>query len=195
MSEAETPAHLMIHSSSLCYIFADGKLTWRESMAGVGEASAIVGLISTAASLSKAVIDIASKYKVARLQIESFGQEVGILGNILDQLHRLYSKDDLRSDGGVVAVIRDILDQCSGLFAELETYRDTLYSRTRLANNVTILGKTKWVFEEKELEYLRTRVERMKTNMLLMMIMQCVHGRQRYRQRRLLLCNRLTQSS
>ncbi len=35
-------------------------------MAGVGEASAIVELISTAASLSKAVIDIASKYKVAR---------------------------------------------------------------------------------------------------------------------------------
>ena len=149
-------------------------------MAGVGEAGAIVGLISTAASLSKAVIDIASKYKVARLQIESFGQEVGNLGKILDQLHHLYSKDDLRSDGDVISVIVDILDQCSGLFAELEAYRDTLYSTTRSVRNVTFRGKTKWVFEEKELEYLRTRVESMKMNMLLMMTIQCVHGLQRY---------------
>ena len=152
-------------------------------MAGVGEASAIVGLISTAASLSKAVIDIASKYKVARLQIESFGQEVGNLGNVLGQLHRLYSKDDLRSDGGVISVTVDILDQCSGLFAELETYRDALYGRTGSLRNITFLRKTKWVFEEKKkLEYLRTRVESMKMDMLLTMTTQCVDGLQRYRQ-------------
>ena len=151
-------------------------------MAGVGETGAIVGLISTAASLSKAVIDIASKYRVARLQIASFGQEVGILGQVLDQLHRLYSKDDLRSDGGVMSVTVDILDQCGGLFAELETYRDALYSRTGPVRNITSPRKTKWVFEEKKLEYLRTRVESMKINMLLMMTMQCVHGQQRYQQ-------------
>ena len=145
-------------------------------MAGVGEAGAIVGLISTAVSLSKAVIDIASKYNVAKLQIEFFGKEVGILGHILDQLHRLYSKDDLRSDGGVISVTVDILEQCRGLFAELETYRDTLYSRTGPMRKVAFLGKTKWVFEDKEFEYLRTRVESMKTNMLLMMTMQCVHS-------------------
>ena len=79
-------------------------------------------------------------------------------------------------------MIVDISDQCSGLFAELETYRDALYSRTGSVRNVTFLGKAKWVFEAKELEYLRTRVESMKLNMLLMMIMQCVHGLQRYRQ-------------
>ena len=145
-------------------------------MAGVGEAAAIVGLISTAASLSKAVIDVASKYKVARLHIESFGQEVGNLGNILGQLHRLYSKDDLRPDGGVVSVTVDILDQCSGLFIELETYRDALYSGSGSARKITFRGKTKWVIEVKELEYLRTRMESMKLNMLLMMTMQCVHG-------------------
>lgn len=78
-------------------------------MAGVGEVGAIAGLISTAASLSKAVIDIASKYKVARLQIESFGQEVGNLGKILGQLHHLYIKDDLRSDRDVISVIVHIL--------------------------------------------------------------------------------------
>lgn len=145
-------------------------------MAGVGEAAAIVGLSSTAASLSKAVVGIASKYKVARLQIESFGREVGNLGNILGQLHLLYREDDLRSDEGVISVTVDILDQCSGLFAALETYRDTLYSGRGSVRKVRFRGKTKWVFEEKELEYLRTRVESMKLNMLLMMTMQCVHG-------------------
>ena len=150
-------------------------------MAGVGEAGAIVGLISTAASLSKAVVDIASKYKAARLQIEFFGKEVGILGHVLDQLHRLYNKDDLWSDGGVISLTTDILNQCSGLFADLETYRDTLYSRTGSVRIVKLRGKTKWVFEERQLEYLRTRVESMKMNMLLMMTMQCVYGLQRYR--------------
>ena len=67
-------------------------------MAGVGEASAIVSLIGTAATLSKAVVDIASKYKNARKQIESFGREIGILGNILDQLHRLHEKDHMEAD-------------------------------------------------------------------------------------------------
>ena len=151
-------------------------------MAIVGEAGAIVGLISTAASLSKAVIDIASKYKVARLQIESFGQEVGILGQVLDQLHRLYSKNDIRSDGGVKSATVAILDQCIDFFTDLEKYRNALCSRTGSVRNVGFFGKTKWVFQEKELEYLRTRVESMKLNMLLIMIMQCAHGLQRYRQ-------------
>ena len=51
-------------------------------MAGVGEAAAIVSLVGTAATLSKAVVDIASKYKNARKQIEFFGREVGVLGNV-----------------------------------------------------------------------------------------------------------------
>ena len=151
-------------------------------MAGVGEAGAIVGLVSTAASLSKAVIDIVSKYKAARLQIDFFGKEVGSLGHVLDQLHRLCSKD----------LTADILDQCSGLFADLETYRDTLFSRTGSVRTVKLRGKTKWVFEERQLDYLRTRVESMKMNMLLMMTMQCVHGLHRYWQRMLLLYHKLT---
>lgn len=67
-------------------------------MAGVGEVSAIVGLIATAAQLSKAVVDIAGKYKDARKQIESFGLEVAILGNVLDQMYRLLGRDHLEQD-------------------------------------------------------------------------------------------------
>ena len=78
-------------------------------MSVLGEVSAIVGLIATAAQLSKAVIDIASKFKNARKQIEYFGQEVAILGSTLEQLERFYSADDLQCDAGVYAVTRDIL--------------------------------------------------------------------------------------
>ena len=67
-------------------------------MAGVGQASAIVGLVATAAQLSKAVIDIAVKYKDARKRIESFGHEVAILGNIVDQMYCLLGRDHLERD-------------------------------------------------------------------------------------------------
>ena len=58
-------------------------------MAGVGEASAIVGLITTAATLSKTVFDIASRYKQARKEIESFARELQTLGDLLDQFTRV----------------------------------------------------------------------------------------------------------
>ncbi|MCJ1456294.1 hypothetical protein MMC28_006654 [Mycoblastus sanguinarius] len=61
--------------------------------AGCGEVATIVGFINNAAQLSKAIIDIAGKYKAAKLQIESFGRELGILGKILDQLNRLAAND------------------------------------------------------------------------------------------------------
>ena len=148
-------------------------------MAGVGEASAIVGLIATAAQLSKAVIDIAGKYKDARKQIESFGHEVAILGNILDQMYRLLGTDHLERDIEVYSVMVNIVNQCSDFFSELDVYKDALYSRQGSVRNITLRGKTKWMFKAADLEYLRARLESMKTNMLLMMTMQCMHGSDR----------------
>ena len=149
-------------------------------MAGVGEVSAIVTLIGTAAQLSKAVIDIASKYKDARKQIESFGHEVAILGTILDQMYRLLGRDHLERDIEIYSVLATIVNQCSDFFSELEVYKDALYSRQGSLRNLSLRGKTKWVFEAAELEYLRARVESMKTNMLLMMTMQCMDSSDRY---------------
>ena len=148
-------------------------------MAGVGEASAIVALIGTAATLSKAVVDIASKYKNAGKQIESFGREVGILGNVLDQLHRLHEKDHMEADDGVHSVTMTILGQCAELFSELDTYKDALYSRPGSVRSLTFRGKTKWVFTAAELDYIRTKLESVKTNLLLMMTMQCMHNSDR----------------
>lgn len=149
-------------------------------MAGVGEASAIVGLVATAAQLSKAVIDIAGKYKDAKKQIESFGHEVAILGNILDQMYRLLGRDHLERDAEVYSILATIVDQCGEFFSELDVYKDTLYSRQGSMRNLTLRGKTKWVFEAAELEYLRARLESMKTSMLLMMTMQCMHSSDRF---------------
>ena len=148
-------------------------------MAGVGEGSAIVALIGTAATLSKAVIDIASKYKNARKQIESFGREVGVLGNVLNQLHRLQEKDYMEADDGIRSVIMTILGQCAELFTELDTYKDALYSRPGSVRGLTFRGQTKWVFTAVELDYLRARLESVKTNTLLMMTMQCIHNSDR----------------
>ena len=149
-------------------------------MAGVGEASAIVGLIATAAQLSKAVIGIAGKYKDARKQIESLGHEVAVLGNVLDQMYRLLRRDHLERDIEVYSLMATIVNQCSEFFSELDVYKDTLYSRQSSGRSLTFRGKAKWVFEAADLEYLRARLESMKTNLLLMMTMQCMHSSDRY---------------
>lgn len=149
-------------------------------MAGVGEASAIVGLIATGAKLSKAIIDIAGQYKAAKKQIEHFGSEIANLASILDQLQRLYGSGQRDVDASVQSVMLSLVDQCSNLFAELEQYKNTLYSNSRSNVTISIRGKAKWVLQTTEVQYLRTRVESMKTNILLMMTMHCVHKLQRY---------------
>ena len=105
-------------------------------MAGVGEASAIVGLIATAAQLSKAVMDIAVKYKDARKQIELLGHEVAIFGNILDQMYHLFSGDHLERDIEVYSVLVTIVNQCSEFFSELDVYKDSLYGRQASVQNI-----------------------------------------------------------
>lgn len=149
-------------------------------MAGVGEASAIVGLITVAAQLSKAVIDIAGRYKNAKAQIESFGCEVGILGDILEQFHRLLSKAGPRIDGSAHTVTVSIVNQCTNLFSELDVYRDSLYSRPGSVRNLAFNGKGKWLFQASELRYLRARVDSMKINMSLMMTLESCSSLRRY---------------
>ncbi len=149
-------------------------------MAGVGEAAAIVGLIGTAAKLSKAVIDVASKYKDARQQIESFGREVGFLGRTLDQLYRLFLRDQGRMSLEIRMLTGDILDECSNFFSQLDAFNEELYGKAGTAVPAGLRGKTKWVFDSKDLDYLRARVDSMKVNILLMMTLQSAHGSERY---------------
>ncbi|KAL9608907.1 MAG: hypothetical protein Q9167_006288 [Letrouitia subvulpina] len=149
-------------------------------MAGVGEVSAVVGLAAVATQLSKAVIDVASKYKAAAAQIESFGNEVRVLGGIISQLSRLLNKNAYKSnDAGLESVICSVLDQCKALFGELETYKENLYGSLESPRRASFRARAQWVFQATELQYLRARVDSMKINMLLMMTLQMSQNKER----------------
>ena len=151
-------------------------------MAGVGEASAIVNLITIAPQLSKAVIEAASNYHHARPQIESFGREVYMLGEILGQLRDVLFPDTNKShlEPGVKTLLSQILDECSGMFSQLNGFSDRLRAKPNTLQSVNRRGKLKWVLGDKtELEYLRARVDSMKINILLMMTLQSVHNHKR----------------
>ena len=146
-------------------------------MAGVSEASAIIGLAATAAHLSHVIIEIGHKYKNAQAQIESFGRELGILSKILDQLRRLLSKDASSLDMSFHVLTTEIIDECGDMFTQLNTFKEKLYTAPT-SQNPSWKGKTKWVFEAAELDYLRARVDSMKVNLLLMMTFQTLNGQQ-----------------
>ena len=138
-------------------------------MAGVGEASAIVGLIATAAQLSKTVYDIASKYNNAKKEIQSFGRDVGILDQILDQFDRIFGRDLAKAEPGSRSLILDIVHQSQDLFTELEKFRDALFIKVGGSRSLGRLGRVRWAFQASELQYLQARVDSMKVNLLLMM--------------------------
>ena len=142
-------------------------------MSGVGEASAIVSLISTAAIISQAVISIASKYKDAKDQIQAFGREVAILGKVLDQLHRRLGNPLWTVDGDMQLLTEQVVEECTNIFTQLDAFKDNLYSKqaTVEPGRVTLKGSTKWVFKSTELDFLKARVDSMKINLVLMMVM------------------------
>lgn len=161
-------------------------------MAGVGEASAIVTLIGIAPQISKAVISAASNYKNARGQIESFGREVCMLGDILGELKDVLFIDNNNSSSsnatkghlelGVKTLLSQILGECNEMFSQLNAFSDKLHAKPNAlqTRSVNRRGKMKWVLGDKtELEYLRARVDSMKINILLMMTLQSVHTHQR----------------
>ena len=151
-------------------------------MAGVGEVSAVVGLVATSTKLAKSITDIAIKYKHARSQIESFAFEVQTLGEVLNQLHRLLQQRASDIDGEVYRVITNVLDQCNALFSEVDSFKEGLYSTAASADasKLTFRGKTKWVFEAAELQVLQARIVSTKVNLLLMMTLQCLQNNTRF---------------
>ena len=150
-------------------------------MAGVEEASAIVALIAIAPQISKAVISAASNYKHARNQIESFGREVSVFGGVLGQLRDVLFTDNDQLEAGVKALLSQILEECGGMFTQLNSFSDKLHAKPNALQGVSRRGKMKWVLGDKtELEYLRARVDSMKINILLMMTLQAVQNHKRY---------------
>lgn len=142
-------------------------------MAGVGEVSAIVSLVSTAATISQAIFSIAIKYKDAKDQIQAFGREVAILGKVLEQLHRRLGNPLWPVDEDVQLLTEQVVEECISIFSQLDAFRSNLYSKqaTVEPGRVTLRGSTKWVFKSTELDFLKARVDSMKINLVLMMVM------------------------
>lgn len=181
-------------TSVIIYLSEKARYIYDPAMAGVGEASAIIGLVSAAASLSKAVFEIGIQYTNAKAQIESLGREISILGKILDQLSRFISKGKSHIDISVHLLTTEIIDECSNMFSQLDAYNDKLYGNS-VGSNPSLRAKTKWVFQAAELEYFRARVDSMKINLLLMMSLQSISAHSGFASPFIYLLRRKTKSS
>lgn len=95
---------------------------------------------------------------------------MGILGQILDQFDRVLTRDLSWTDSGVHSITSSIVKQCQELFQDLEKLRDALY--TRPGPKLGFRERVRWVFQASELQYLQSRVDSMKINLLLMMMLQ-----------------------
>lgn len=144
-------------------------------MAGVGEASAIVGLIATAAQLSKAILGIAFKYNDAKKQIKWLGDEIAIFGGVLNQMRHLFGRDRLDYPIGFWSLMATIVDQCRGMLSGLEVYKDSLYSRQGSAENLSFRLRMKFVFTAKP-NFIRARLESQKGDIQLMVELQNTHN-------------------
>ncbi len=151
-------------------------------MAGVGEASAIIGLVSTSVKLSKTVVDVAIKSKNAKNQIEAFGKDVLTLGGVLNQVHRVLERGTTL-DHATHEVIANTLEQCHTLFSEISAFKDALYSRVSKAKpiHVTLRGRARWIFEAAELQVLQARIDSTRMNLLLLMTLECLRKDSRLR--------------
>ena len=80
-------------------------------------------------------------------------------------------------DSDIYKVIAKVLEQCDTLFSEIDAFKEALYSRASKARplQITLRGKTRWVFEAAELQVLQARIDSTKMNLLLLMTLECLH--------------------
>jgi len=145
-------------------------------MAGVGESAAIITLITTAAQLSSAIYDVASRYNDAKDQIQAFGNDLKIFEKILVQLSLLLCKIDSRPDlpGNMFQIVTTmVIEDSANMLLQLEAYIDSLYNRVSLDGTPRgfFLGQGKCAFDAKEFMLHRTRLDGMKLNILFVLIM------------------------
>ena len=149
-------------------------------MSGVGEAGAIVSLISTSAKLTQTIASLALKYKHAKAQIKTFGNDVQTLGLVLGQLQRLLTRRKPNMDHEVLKVVKDTVSHCQALFSEIDSFCNSLYSNDSDTKQVNFRGKTKWVLEAAELQVLQARIDSTKMNILLLLTLECLPKDERY---------------
>ena len=147
-----------------------------EAVAGI---SAVLTLAAAAGKLSKAISDTCGKYSDIPYHVRSLGVEISVFGGILRQLYSSTISPEMEPDSEAIAITNTILEECEELFAQIENFRKSLFDATKSLENPSLRGKTKLIFKSNHLEYLRARLEIMKTNLLLMMTMQLTKQVQR----------------
>ena len=140
-----------------------------EAIAGI---SAILTLVTAAAQCSQAIFDACSKFSEIPHHVRSLAVEVSIFGDILRRLHHSISSPGFEFDSDARAIMNTILEECRELFTQIESFQKSLFDATKSLENPRFHGKIKLIFKSNHLEYLRARLESMKTNVLLMMTMQ-----------------------
>ena len=140
-----------------------------EAVAGI---SAILTLATAAAQFSQAIFDACSKFSEIPRHVRSLGVEVRVFGNILRRLHHSISYPGFEFDSDATAIMSTILEECGDLFIQIESFNKSLFDATRSLENPRLHGRLKLIFKSNHLEYLRARLESMKTNLLLMITMQ-----------------------
>lgn len=142
-------------------------------MAGIGELSAICGLVATAATISKALYDMAGSFKEAKGQIEAFSVDLKVFGRVLDQFDQQSIRLGWETDPDCQPVIDEIVDECNNIFSQLEAFKNDLFSKSKDSQRLRIgfRGRTKWMFSDVELKRLQARTEAMKLNLVMMMVM------------------------
>ena len=140
-----------------------------EAVAGI---SAVLTLAAAAGKLSQAISDTCGRYSDIPNHVRSLGAEVSVFGGILRQLHYANTSPGMELDSDASAITNTILEECEELFTQIESFQKSLFDATKSLEHPTFRGKTKLIFKSNHLEYLRARLESMKTNILLVMTMQ-----------------------
>ena len=143
-------------------------------MAGVGEVSAIFGLVAISFKLSKAIHEASHAFNDSQSQIWALGDDVRTLGNVLEQTHSIFASTlDETTDGAVLDVLGDVVEQCDSLFSQISAFSDKLQAASSLDNGrVSLRSRLKYKFKNDELVYMQRRLESMKTNLLLMLTLE-----------------------
>ena len=145
----------------------------------VAGASAIVTLAATAAKLSKSVIEVSHKLSESGAQIRWLGVEIEVLGSVLQQLHSISTLPSTESQNNIDAVTSTVIDECDALLTQIDDFRKSIWASFNAQRNFSFRGRFKFVLNSSDLDYVRARLESMKTNLLLLMTARLAHQAQR----------------
>jgi hypothetical protein len=133
----------------------------------LGIAASAIQIADLGARLSVQLIGFSRKVKEANLNIESITQEIAITGAVLQELGAELKKDDNKSGCSrrALATAEGLVAACEGIFQEIEGI-----VRPGPATTISSLKqRLKYPFFESKLTLLRTKLESLKSSLLVIL--------------------------